>query len=119
MGQGHPGGEHQSRVRLPGLGRGHCIAPCFLGDEFAEIGGRAHNHRAAQVGEARLHPTAGPIAKYGDAWKCLSKAWLFWLRGRMCIPERSEAAQRKARNRCTDDGLPVHSFCPLLADLAL
>jgi hypothetical protein len=35
----------------------------------------------------------------------------------MCIPERSEAAQRKARNRCIDDGLPVHSFCPLLADL--
>ena len=32
--------------------------------------------------------------------------------------ERSEAAQRKARNRCTDDGLPVHSFRSLLADLA-
>jgi hypothetical protein len=32
--------------------------------------------------------------------------------------ERSEAAQRKARNRCTDDGLPVHSFRSLLGDLA-
>ena len=32
--------------------------------------------------------------------------------------ERSEAARRKARNRCTDDGLPVHSFRSLLADLA-
>ena len=32
--------------------------------------------------------------------------------------KRSEAAQRKARNRCTDDGLPVHSFRSLLADLA-
>jgi hypothetical protein len=32
--------------------------------------------------------------------------------------ERSEAAQRKARNRRTDDGLPVHSFRALLADLA-
>jgi hypothetical protein len=32
--------------------------------------------------------------------------------------ERSEAAQRKARNRSTDDGLPVHSFRSLLADLA-
>ena len=32
--------------------------------------------------------------------------------------ERSEAAQRKARNRCTDDGLPVHSLRSLLADLA-
>jgi hypothetical protein len=32
--------------------------------------------------------------------------------------ERSEAAQRKARNRCTDDGLSVHSFRSLLADLA-
>ena len=32
--------------------------------------------------------------------------------------ERSKAAQRKARNRCTDDGLPVHSFRSLLADLA-
>jgi hypothetical protein len=32
--------------------------------------------------------------------------------------ERSEAAQRKARNRCTDDGPPVHSFRSLLADLA-
>ena len=36
----------------------------------------------------------------------------------MWIPERSEAAQRKARNRCTDDSLPVHSFRSLLADLA-
>jgi hypothetical protein len=32
--------------------------------------------------------------------------------------ERSEAAKRKARNRRTDDGLPVHSFRSLLADLA-
>jgi Transposase DDE domain len=32
--------------------------------------------------------------------------------------ERSAAAQRKARNRCTDDGLPVHSLRSLLADLA-
>jgi hypothetical protein len=32
--------------------------------------------------------------------------------------ERSKAAQRKARDRCTDDGLPVHSFRSLLADLA-
>ena len=32
--------------------------------------------------------------------------------------ERSEAARRKARNRCTDDGLPVHSLRSLLADLA-
>ena len=32
--------------------------------------------------------------------------------------ERSQAAHRKARNRCTDDGLPVHSFRSLLADLA-
>jgi len=32
--------------------------------------------------------------------------------------ERSEAAQRKAHNRCTDDGLPVHSLRSLLADLA-
>jgi hypothetical protein len=32
--------------------------------------------------------------------------------------QRSEAAQRKARNRCTDDSLPVHSFRSLLADLA-
>jgi hypothetical protein len=32
--------------------------------------------------------------------------------------ERSEAARRQARNRCTDDGLPVHSFRSLLADLA-
>ena len=32
--------------------------------------------------------------------------------------ERSEAAQRKAGNRCTDDGLPVHSFRSLLGDLA-
>jgi len=32
--------------------------------------------------------------------------------------ERSEAAQRKARSRCTDDGLPVHSLRSLLADLA-
>jgi hypothetical protein len=36
----------------------------------------------------------------------------------MWIPERSEAAQRKARNRCTDDSLPVHSFRSLLAELA-
>lgn len=32
--------------------------------------------------------------------------------------ERSEAAMRKARNKQTDDGLPVHSFRTLLADLA-
>ena len=32
--------------------------------------------------------------------------------------ERSEAARRKAHNRCTDDGLPVHSLRSLLADLA-
>ena len=32
--------------------------------------------------------------------------------------ERSEAARRKARNRCTDDGLPVRSLRSLLADLA-
>jgi hypothetical protein len=32
--------------------------------------------------------------------------------------DKAEAAQRKARNRCTDDGLPVHSFRSLLADLA-
>jgi hypothetical protein len=31
--------------------------------------------------------------------------------------ERSEAANRKARTKQTDDGLPVHSFRTLLADL--
>jgi transposase len=31
--------------------------------------------------------------------------------------ERSEAAKRKARTKQTDDGLPVHSFRTLLADL--
>ena len=30
----------------------------------------------------------------------------------------SPAAKRKAKNKCTDDGLPVHSFRTLLADLA-
>jgi hypothetical protein len=32
--------------------------------------------------------------------------------------EHSKAAQRKARNHCTVDGLPVHSFRSPLADLA-
>ena len=31
---------------------------------------------------------------------------------------RSAAAERKITTRCTDDGLPVHSFRSLLADLA-
>ena len=30
----------------------------------------------------------------------------------------SEAARRKARTKRTDDGLPVHSFRSLIADLA-
>jgi hypothetical protein len=30
----------------------------------------------------------------------------------------SPAAKRKAKNKCTDDGPPVHSFRTLLADLA-
>ena len=32
--------------------------------------------------------------------------------------EPSEAAKRKAKTKRTDDGLPVHSFRSLLADLA-
>ena len=32
--------------------------------------------------------------------------------------ERSAAAKRKQATGCTDDGLPVHSFRSLLADLA-
>jgi hypothetical protein len=32
--------------------------------------------------------------------------------------EPSPAAKRKAKRKCTDDGLPVHSFRSLLADLA-
>jgi hypothetical protein len=32
--------------------------------------------------------------------------------------EPSPAAGRKAKKKCTDDGLPVHSFRTLLADLA-
>jgi len=32
--------------------------------------------------------------------------------------EPSPAAKRKAKKKCTDDGLPVHSFRTLLADLA-
>ena len=32
--------------------------------------------------------------------------------------EPSEAAKRKSRTKHTDDGLPVHSFRTLLADLA-
>jgi Transposase DDE domain len=32
--------------------------------------------------------------------------------------QASPAAKRKARTKCTDDGLPVHSFRSLLADLA-
>ena len=37
----------------------------------------------------------------------------------MVVPaERSKAAKRKAANKVTDDGLPVHSFQTLLSDLA-
>src|SRR5262249_57537756 len=38
------------------VGEPHHLAPLlgFLGDEFAEIGGRAHEHRTAEVGKARL-----------------------------------------------------------------
>jgi hypothetical protein len=32
--------------------------------------------------------------------------------------ERSAAARRKAKTKMTEDHLPVHSFCTLLADLA-
>lgn len=40
-------------------------------------------------------------------------------RPNMVVPaQRSEAAKRKARTKATDDGLPVHSFQTLLADLA-
>jgi hypothetical protein len=40
-------------------------------------------------------------------------------RPNMVVPaERSKAAKRKAANKVTDDGLPVHSFQTLLSDLA-
>ena len=40
-------------------------------------------------------------------------------RPNMVVPaQRSAAAKRKARTKVTDDGLPVHSFQTLLADLA-
>ena len=43
----------------------------FFSDEFSEIGERFHNHGAAQVGKAGLHPSVGEggvdlLVKLGD-----------------------------------------------------
>jgi hypothetical protein len=40
----------------PDVGRPDHVAPflCFIGDELAELGGRARKHGAAQFGEARF-----------------------------------------------------------------
>ena len=39
------------------VGRPDHLAPLlgFVGDELSEVGGRARKHRAAQIGEPRLH----------------------------------------------------------------
>jgi hypothetical protein len=67
-------------------------------------------------------PTAyGPTCSYA-CWPITSNGTCAKSSNRFCSTittrPRPTAAQRKARNRCTDDGLPVHSFRSLLADLA-
>jgi hypothetical protein len=72
--------------------------------------------------ERRRAPTAyGPTCSYA-CWPITSNGTCAKSSNRFCSTittrPRPTAAQRKARNRCTDDGLPVHSFRSLLADLA-
>jgi len=64
--------------------------------------------RPANADRGALKPQLSPAARPGLTPRAALEK----------LAERSEAAQRKARNRCTDDGLPVHSFRSLLADLA-
>jgi TPR repeat protein len=96
-------------LRFDVVGADH-LAPLFgfVGDELAEIGGRANKHRAAEVSQPRLHWCTGRSSLgYGFIIRRVSKGML------RCLPRKVRPCGPAHKGTCPFWDLPRQASLPI------